>query len=75
MVSGTPNLEIHPENNAAATSVAAVLVRGMASIHLLVRSMMVRMCWYPETGVNGPTRSMWMWAKRRCGTAMGSGLT
>jgi hypothetical protein len=39
MVSGTPNLEIHPENNAATTDVAAVLVRGMASIHLLVLSM------------------------------------
>ncbi len=36
MVSGTPNLEIHPEKNAAVTDVAAVLVRGMASIHLLV---------------------------------------
>ena len=43
MVSGTPNLEIHSENNAAATSVAAVLVRGMDSIHLLVLWMMVRM--------------------------------
>jgi hypothetical protein len=43
MVSGTPNLQIQPENNAAATSVKAVLVRGMASIHLLVLSMMVRM--------------------------------
>jgi hypothetical protein len=42
MVSGTPNLEIQPENNAAATCVAAVLVRGMACIHLLVLSMMVR---------------------------------
>jgi hypothetical protein len=43
MVSGMPNLEIHPENNAAATDVTAVLVRGMASIHRLVLSMMVRM--------------------------------
>jgi hypothetical protein len=43
MVSGTPNLEIHPENNASEASVAAVLVRGMASIHLLVLSMMLRM--------------------------------
>ncbi len=43
MVSGTPNLQIQAENNAVATSVAAVLVRGMASIHLLVLSMMVRM--------------------------------
>jgi hypothetical protein len=57
MVSGMPNLEIHPENNAA----AAVLVRGMASIHLLVLSMMVRMWLWPKEIVSGPTRSMWMW--------------
>jgi hypothetical protein len=39
MVSGTPNLEIHPENKVSVN----VLVRGMAFIHLLVLSIMVRM--------------------------------
>ncbi len=75
MVSGTPNLEIHSENNAAATSVAAVLVRGMASIHLLVLWMMVRMWLWPKETVSGPTRSMWMWANLRWGTGIGRGLT
>ncbi len=75
MVSGTPNLEIHPENNAASTSVVAVLVRGMASIHLLVLSMMVRMWMWPKEIVSGPTRSMWMWANLRWGTGIGRGLT
>ncbi len=75
MVSGTPNLKIHPENNAAATDVAAVLVRGMASIHLLILSMMVRMWLWPKEIVSGPTRSMWMWANLRWGTGIVRGLT
>jgi hypothetical protein len=75
MVSGTPNLEIHPENNAAATSVVAVLVRGMASIHLLILLMMVRMWLWRKEIVSGPTRLMGLWANLRWGTGIGRGLT
>ncbi len=43
MMAGTPNLQIHPENNAAATYAGAVLARGSASIQRLVLSITVKM--------------------------------
>jgi hypothetical protein len=43
MMAGTPNLQIHPENNAAATSATAVLARGSASIQQLVLFITVKM--------------------------------
>jgi hypothetical protein len=75
MMAGTPNLQIYPENNATATSAAAVLARGMASIQQLVLSILVKMWLKPLEGLRGPTRSMCMWAKRRCGTGIGLGRT
>jgi hypothetical protein len=41
MMAGTPNLQIYPENNAAATSAAALLARESASIQWLVLSITV----------------------------------
>ena len=75
MMAGTPNLQIHPENNAAATSAAAVLARGMASIQQLVLSITVKMWLKPLEGVRGPTRLMCMWAKGRYGTGIDFGRT
>jgi hypothetical protein len=75
MMAGTPNLQTHPENKAAAAEVAAVLARGMASIQRLVLSITVKMWLKPLEGLRGPTRSMCMWAKRRCGTGIGFGRT
>jgi hypothetical protein len=43
MMAGTPNLQIHPENNTAAASAVAVLVRGSASIQPLILSITVKM--------------------------------
>jgi hypothetical protein len=43
MMAGTPNLQIHPENNDAATSAAAVFARGSASIQRLILSVTVKM--------------------------------
>jgi hypothetical protein len=43
MMAGTPNLQIHPENNAVVTSAAAVLARGSASIQQLVLSITIKM--------------------------------
>ncbi len=38
MMAGTPHLQIHPENNAGATSAVAMLARGSASIKQLILS-------------------------------------
>jgi hypothetical protein len=43
MMVGTPNLQIHPENNAAATSALVVLAGGSASIQPLILSITVKM--------------------------------
>jgi hypothetical protein len=43
MMAGTPNLQIHFENNAAMTSAAALLARGSASIQQLFLSKTVKM--------------------------------
>jgi hypothetical protein len=75
MMAGTLNLQIHPDNNAAGTSAAAVLARGMASIQWHVLSITVKMWLKPLEGVRGPTRSMCMWAKGHCGTGIDFGWT
>jgi hypothetical protein len=75
MMAGTPNLQIHPDNNAAGTSATAVLARGMASIQQLVLSITVKMWLKPLEGVRGPTRLMCMWAKGRYGTGIDFGRT
>ncbi len=43
MAAGTPNRAIQPETRAVAQSAALVLSMGMASIHLLFLSIMVKM--------------------------------
>ena len=75
MVSGTPKRQIHPINKAWAQSAAVMAATGMASGHLEVRSMTVKMYVIPREGGRGPTRSTWMWAKRRTGTGMGAART
>ena len=50
----------------------SMLVRGTASSHLLVRSMMVKMYRYPSLDVGrGPTKSTWMWENLWVGTGIG----
>ena len=73
MTAGTPNLEIHPWSRAAEQSAAVVLARGRASNHLVERSITVNRWVNPLEEGKGPTRSTWMWEKRRCGTGRGSG--
>jgi hypothetical protein len=51
MMVGTPNLQIHPENNATATSSAALLAKGSAFLQRLVLSITVKMWLKPLEGV------------------------
>ena len=60
IVVGTPNLAIHPLRNALATTSADIAVMGIASGHLVKRSMQVRRYVYPCEVGRGPTRSMCM---------------
>jgi hypothetical protein len=70
MVAGTPNGDTQPAKRALAQLAAVMDVSVMASGHLEVWSMMVnRLVWTREGG-SGPTRSTWMWAKRRWGTCI-----
>jgi len=59
MVSGTPNLWIHPWSRADAQSAAVVDDRGIASGQRVVRSMTVNKNVKPEETGKGPTRSTW----------------
>ena len=66
MMAGTPNREIHPTTKASAQAVAVVELRGSTSTHLVVLSMIVMTCVKPSAlVVSGPTRSTWIWVKRR----------
>ena len=46
--------------------------RGTASGQRVVLSMILKRCVKPEEKGKGPTRSTWMWLKRRVGTGIGS---
>ena len=72
MMAGTPNLEIQPATRASLHAVAVVEASGSTSIHLVVLSMMV-ITWVKPSAlaVRGPTRSTWIWVKRRLGTGIG----
>jgi hypothetical protein len=73
MVAGTPNLETQPEKRALAQSASVMAGSGIASGHLVVLLITVtRYVWWHEGG-SGPTRSTWMWAKRRNGTGISAG--
>ena len=73
MTAGTPKREIHPATRASAQAVAVVEERGIASTHLVERSIIVMMwVWPSELACRGPTRSTWMWENRCEGTGMGS---
>jgi hypothetical protein len=65
MVAGTPNLETQPAKRALAQSAAVMDWSGITSGHLDVLSIMVNRYVWPHEGSSGPTRSTWMWAKRR----------
>ena len=71
MTSGTTKQEIHPATRASAQAVAVVVERGIASTHLVERSIIVMMwVWPSELACRGPTRSTWMWENRCVGTRM-----
>jgi hypothetical protein len=70
IISGTPNLWIQPWRRAAAQSAAVVEVSGTASGQRVVLSTTVNRYENPEERGRGPTRSTWMWEKRRTGTGM-----
>jgi hypothetical protein len=70
IISGTPNLWIHPWRRAAAQSAAVVVVSGIASGQRVVLSITVNRYEKPEERGRGPTKSTWMCAKRRTGTGM-----
>ena len=74
IVSGTPKRAIQPETNASGHDLAEVEDTGMTSTHLVERSIIVKRCVWPslEAG-SGPTKSTWMWEKRRPGTGMVAG--
>ncbi len=65
MLSGTPNRNIQPAKKALAQSGAVMDESGMASGHLEVQSIIVKRKVWPREGGSSPTRSTWMWAKRR----------
>ncbi len=60
MVSGTPKLATHPEIKDLRTVSVDVSGSGIATGHLVNRSMIVKMCVCPLDAGSGPTRSMWM---------------
>jgi hypothetical protein len=57
--SGTTKQEIQEKIKALAHAAADVSDKGIASIHLDVRSMTVKMKLQPPQYCKGPTRSMW----------------
>ncbi len=65
MVSGTLNTDIQPTKRAPAQSAVVMDESGMASGHLEVQSNIVKRQVWPREGGSGPTRLLWMWAKRR----------
>jgi hypothetical protein len=65
MVAGTSNLETQPAKRALGQSMAVMNRSGMASGHLDVLSITVNRYVWPWEGGSGPTRSTWMWMKRR----------
>jgi hypothetical protein len=68
---GIPKRAIQEEHRASAQAAGDKEERGTASSHLVVLSTIVKMYVFPWEGGRGPTRSMWMWEKRRCGMGMG----
>ena len=56
---GTPNLEIQVEMKAHAQDSTVMEDRGLASGHLKVLSIMVRIYEYPWLEERGPTMSRW----------------
>ncbi len=72
IVSGTPKREIQVKVKAFVHAAADVSERGMASIHLDVRSVMVKIQVKLLLYCNGPTKSTCRWEKRRCGMGRGT---
>ncbi len=62
IVPGTPKRVIQEKTKARAHASADVSERGIASIHLDVRSMIVKMWLQPLMYCKGPNRSLWKWA-------------
>ncbi len=73
IISSTPKQVIQEKTKARVHTAANVSERGIASIHLDVRSMIVKMWLQPLLYCKGPTRSMWRWANRHWGMGMGCG--
>jgi hypothetical protein len=73
IVSGTPKREIQEKTKALAHTVADVADKEMASIHLDVRSMTVKMKFQPPLFCRGSTKSIWRWEKRHWGMGIGCG--
>ena len=67
MCSGNPKREIHKLSKAAAHDDADSSVIGVASGHLVERSMIVNRYRNPSEAGKGPTMSTWMCANLRCG--------
>ena len=65
IVARTPNLETQSAKRTLAQSAAVMCGSGMASGHLDALSIPVNRYMWPREGSSGPTRSTWMWAKRR----------
>jgi hypothetical protein len=59
IISGTAKREIQEKIKALAHAAAGVSDKGIASIHLDVRSMTVKMKFQPPLYCQGPTKSMW----------------
>jgi hypothetical protein len=58
--SGTPKRATHVARNASMQEAADISFRGVASNHLVVRSMMVKMNSHPSSEAGrGPTKSTW----------------
>jgi hypothetical protein len=71
-ISGMPKRATHVVRNAPVQEAAEISFSGVASNHLVVRSMTVKIYSQPssETG-RGPTKSTWTWENLLVGIGMG----
>ena len=72
IVAGTPKRLMQFENRTWAQSDDEVVETGNDSGQRVVLPMILKRCGKPKERGKGPTRSTWMWLKRRVGTGIGS---
>ena len=68
---GTPKCVIQWWSRAFTESLVFLAERGMASAHLVDRSMTGKRCVYPFDEGSEPTRSIWLWENRSLGIGIG----